>query len=46
MKVIGQDDKGEPIWELTEEEYQQWKERAKAEAQQGKQRPAIQSAGH
>jgi len=47
VKAIGQDDKGEPIWELTSEEYQQWKResasaRAKAKAQQGKSAPQSQ----
>ena len=39
MKAIGQDDKGEPIWELTSEEYQQWKQQgasAKADPSQGR----------
>src|SRR5262245_29851388 len=30
MKVIGQDNNGEPIWQLTPEEYQQWKREAAA----------------
>jgi hypothetical protein len=39
VKVIGQDNDGEPIWQLTPEEFQQWKResaaaRAKAQAQE------------
>jgi hypothetical protein len=30
VKVIGHDDEGEPIWQLTGEEYQQWKQRFSA----------------
>ena len=48
MKVIGQDDNGDPIWELTGEEHKEWKqqfasarERAKAKAQ-GKGTPVSQ----
>jgi hypothetical protein len=37
MKIVGYDNKGEPIWELTEEENQQWEREfaptAKAKAQ-------------
>src|SRR5215472_4488729 len=46
MKVVGHDDAGEPIWELTEEEGQEWRRQfaaaraaAKTKAQGGKSTP-------
>jgi hypothetical protein len=36
VKVIGQDNNGEPIWQLTPEEYQQWKRESAAAREKAK----------
>lgn len=44
MKVVGQDNNGEPIWELTSEEYEQRKREFAAARERAKAKTRAQSA--